>query len=212
MHTKTLAAGTAALVALLVVLPAFADEGPGPDKLRIREHVATTVPARIIGEKAGLIRGFQSLFRRGDEKRNERAGASPIEIGGTVSAVTGSSFSIQLPARREQATTSVMITTNASTTFRKDRGETAALSDVATGVFVKVKGTLVSTSTREIAALRVDIASSSPRMMVKKLDDVKLMVKSTFEIEDATTTPKELQDRVRSILQSILGQFGFFLR
>lgn len=215
MHTKTLVAGTVALMTLSMAMPAFAHDGQDDwGESEGRDRVATTVPERVLGEKAGLIMGFQSLFRRGDDKRDEHAGAPKIELGGKVSAVSGSAFTIELPAMRDRATSTATIMTNASTTYKMKGSDTATLSDIAAGSFVQVKGLLTSTSTMTITAIRVDIASGTPRVIKERIDDVKIEVKQRIEdkIERdiGSSTSRELPKRVRDLLQTIFSRLGLF--
>ncbi len=82
-------------------------------------------------------------------------------VGGTVTAVNGTSFTVERPAFGNNTTKETFaVNTSGTTTFTKD-GSAATLADVTVGSHVMVEGTL-DTNTKTDTATAVHIMTSAP--------------------------------------------------
>lgn len=86
------------------------------------------------------------------------------EIAGAVTSVSSAGFTIDLPPRNRQATTTAVVTVDASTTYRK-AGATASFADIVAGAFVRAQGSRAASSTLTIHARRIEIASTTPQVL-----------------------------------------------
>ncbi|MFA7309822.1 MAG: hypothetical protein WC050_02855 [Candidatus Paceibacterota bacterium] len=233
MNKKLMIAGSITAVSFLMVAPALAQvgpQGPGGMPMRIWGHraeqkgeVQERVEARenVNDDQGGIMGRVQQFMGQGILKgKGEMVGRA---IGGKVSAVSGSSFSLEVPRMRDNATTTLTVNTTASTTFMLGKNP-ASLSDVAVGNFAMVFGP-VSTSTQTITAVRVNLATSTPGIGPKPM-----MGKDGEGREwgvGASTTPEQVQadiaarmteqfsgraepSLIRNIVNSVFSNFRHF--
>ena len=126
-------------------------------------------------------------------------------VGGKVTAVSAPNFTLELPRVGDKATTTVTVTTNASTTFLLGKNS-ASISDVAVGSFALVVGPYAS-STQTITALRVNLSTStSPRGQEIRME-VREAVAERFDDRFGTSTPRGF---VRGMMNSIFQGFARF--
>lgn len=147
-------------------------------------------------------RGAMQIMMQRFERR-----PMPMEMfGGKVTAVSSPNFTLELPAFGRQATTTVTVATNASTTFMLGK-QSASIADVAVGDFATVQGRY-ATSTQTLTALRVNLATSTPSrgMQVRGLvhDAISERLNEEFS---SSMPPRNFGGMLRGIMQSLLGFF-----
>lgn len=148
--------GSAATLTLFAVAPVLALESDGGVDVQVAP--GPRQEPRVI---------LQRIIQQGQEHRNGNNQNNPedrpmppaVSFGGTVSSVSSPNFSLEIPAVRERATTTITVVTSASTTFLFGR-EGGSFDNVSIGSFVVAAGAY-ATSTQTLTARRVDIASST---------------------------------------------------
>ncbi|OGG54587.1 hypothetical protein A3C20_01880 [Candidatus Kaiserbacteria bacterium RIFCSPHIGHO2_02_FULL_55_25] len=126
-------------------------------------------------------------------------------VGGKVTAVSAPNFTLELPRVGDKATTTVTVTTNASTTFLLGKNS-ASISDVAVGGFALVAGPFAS-STQTITALRVNLSTSTPPRGQEVRIEVREAVAERLENRFGTSAPRGF---VREVVDSVFQGFARF--
>ena len=233
--TATVIISSALGMSLLAVAPVFAQQGPqqngnqgprpgvmriwghrGDDQIRpqiredIRERENRNDSDNDGDERSGkpllpgmVDRPLQVLVGMGlVQGRGEMIGRS---VGGKVTAVSSPNFTLELPRVGDKATTTVTVTTNASTTFLLGKNS-ASISDVAVGGFALVAGPFAS-STQTITALRVNLSTSTPPRGQEVRIEVREAVAERLENRFGTSAPRGF---VREVVDSVFQGFARF--
>lgn len=164
------------------------------------------------GNHLGWLIGIGNLFfnRHGDQSSSGQ-GNMAFAVGGRIASVDGTTFTIEAPARENAATSTITVSTNASTTFIVVGSGPSTLSAVTIGAFANVRGTMTSTTTRTIAATRVEIASTSPAVRGPSQADMQQLEEHVQQLGDqngegdnGTSTP------VQHFFQRVFERFSNF--
>ena len=137
---------------LLLALPVFA-------QVDVRGEVRIRGDAQV---RPLPVRPVQVLPDRVGDRPfiREEHSAPQTAVRGLVVRVGASDFALALPALRDKATTTVVVSTSASTTFVL-RGARASFANVAIGLHASAEGRL-STSTNTLEARHVVLAPETP--------------------------------------------------
>lgn len=170
--------------------------------------LCTAAPAFALGHELpapprGPLQGLGQLIR---PPQGPRADAHMEQFGGKITAVSSPSFTLELPAIGRQATTTITVMTNASTTYRL-ASTTASWSDVAVGDFAMVSGPF-ATSTQTLTANRVQLSITAPN----RGQEVRAVVHDAIdqrvnEMLSTTTRPAQLRGFIGNLIQSIFSIF-----
>lgn len=165
------------------------------------------------GNHLGWLIGIGNMFfhRSGDQRPQQAQGNAAFAFGGRVASVDGTTFTIDMPGRDNAATTTITVTTDASTTFMLVGAGPSTLAAVTVGSFANVHGAMTSTTTRTIAATRVEIASTTPAVRGPSQADMEQLQEHMQQIGDqggegdtGTSTP------VQHFFQRVFERFSNF--
>lgn len=118
------------------------------------------------------VKSVQKTYQK--ESKTKTATTKKSTEVGTVSALTGTGFTLDVKNLKTKVTTSVDVKTDASTVYKKD-GASAVATDLVSGQKVIVTGTLDKT-TNTLTAKTVKIVTKAE--VAKKVKEVKKEVKT----------------------------------